>query len=27
VAIADGGVYRIFRDRGTDQWFVDAIVD
>jgi hypothetical protein len=27
VAAADGGVYRIFRDRDTDRWFVDAIVD
>jgi len=27
VAVADGGVYRIFRDRGTDAWFIDAIVD
>jgi protein ImuB len=27
VALADGGVYRIFRDRDTDGWFIDAIVD
>jgi hypothetical protein len=27
VALADGGVYRVFRDRDTDAWFVDAIVD
>ena len=27
VAVADGGVYRIFQDRDTDRWFVDAIVD
>ena len=26
-ALADGAVYRIFRDRETDAWFVDAIVD
>jgi protein ImuB len=27
VALSDGAVYRIFRDRDTDRWFVDAIVD
>ena len=27
VALADGAVYRIFRDRETDGWFIDAIVD
>ena len=27
VALTDGGVYRIFRDRETDGWFIDAIVD
>jgi hypothetical protein len=27
VALADGAVYRVFRDRDTDAWFVDAIVD
>jgi protein ImuB len=27
VALADGTVYRVFRDRDTDAWFVDAIVD
>jgi hypothetical protein len=27
VAVADGAVYRIFRDCDTDRWFVDAIVD
>jgi protein ImuB len=27
VALGDGGVYRIFRERDTDRWFVDAIVD
>jgi hypothetical protein len=27
VALSDGAVYRIFRDRGTEGWFIDAIVD
>jgi protein ImuB len=27
VALADGGVYRVFRDRVTDGWFIDGIVD
>ncbi len=27
VALADGAVYRIFRDRARDQWFIDAVVD
>jgi protein ImuB len=27
VALSDGGVYRIFRDRLRDAWFIDAIVD
>jgi protein ImuB len=27
VALSDGAVYRIFRDRDTERWFVDAIVD
>jgi nucleotidyltransferase/DNA polymerase involved in DNA repair len=27
VALSDGAVYRIFQDRATDRWFVDAIVD
>ncbi len=27
VALADGGVYRIFRDRSHDRWFVDGLVD
>ena len=27
VALTDGAVYRIFRDRETDGWFIDAIVD
>jgi protein ImuB len=27
VALSDGGVYRIFRDRETDAWFIDGIFD
>ena len=27
VALSDGGVYRIFRDRTRDRWFVEGIVD
>lgn len=27
VALADGAVYRIFRDRLTDAWFIDGVVD
>jgi protein ImuB len=27
VALADGAVYRIFRDRDTDGWFIEGIVD
>jgi hypothetical protein len=27
VALSDGGVYRIFRDRSADTWFIEAIVD
>jgi protein ImuB len=27
VALNDGAVYRIFQDRDTDAWFIDAIVD
>jgi hypothetical protein len=27
VALSDGAAYRIFRDRETDGWFIDAIVD
>jgi hypothetical protein len=27
VALADGAVYRVFRNRDTDGWFIDAIVD
>jgi protein ImuB len=27
VALSDGGLYRIFEDRGTGRWFVEAVVD
>jgi hypothetical protein len=27
VALSDGAVYRIVRDRETDMWFIDGIVD
>ena len=27
VALGDGAVYRIFRDRSTDGWFIDGVVD
>jgi len=27
VSLTDGAVYRVFRDRETDAWFIDAIVD
>jgi protein ImuB len=27
VGLSDGAVYRIFQDRDTDAWFIDAIVD
>jgi protein ImuB len=27
VAASDGAVYRVFRDRDTNRWFIDAIVD
>jgi protein ImuB len=27
VALGDGGMYRVFRDRETNQWFIDAVVD
>jgi len=27
VALADGAMYRIFRDEDTGGWFIDAIVD
>ena len=25
--LADGAVYRLFQDRATSAWFIDAIVD
>jgi protein ImuB len=27
VALSDGAVYRIFRDRERNQWFIDGVVD
>ena len=27
VALSDGAVYRIFQNRDTEAWFIDAIVD
>jgi protein ImuB len=27
VSLSDGAIYRLFRDRDTDGWFIDAIVD
>jgi len=27
VALGDGGLYRIFEDRDTGRWFVEAVVD
>jgi hypothetical protein len=27
VSLSDGGVYRIFRDRETDGWFIEGIFD
>jgi protein ImuB len=27
VSLSDGAVYRVFRDREADRWFIDAIVD
>ena len=27
VSLSDGAMYRIFQDRETDGWFIDAIVD
>ena len=27
VSLSDGAAYRIFRDRDTDGWFIDAIAD
>jgi protein ImuB len=27
VVLSDGGIYRIFRDRETDSWFIDGVFD
>jgi protein ImuB len=27
VNLSDGGVYRIYRDRERDRWFVDGVID
>jgi protein ImuB len=27
ISLSDGAVYRVFQDRDTDAWFIDAIVD
>jgi hypothetical protein len=27
VALGDGGVYRVYRDRRCNRWFIDGIVD
>jgi hypothetical protein len=27
VVLADGAVYRVFRDRETGGWFLDAVLD
>ncbi len=27
LALADGGVYRVYRDLNSAQWFVDGIYD
>ena len=27
VALHDGVVYSVFRDRDTDRWFIDAVID
>jgi hypothetical protein len=27
VALGDGAVYRVYRDRDRDRWFIDGIVD
>jgi protein ImuB len=27
LSLSDGAVYRVFRDRDADRWFIDAIVD
>jgi len=27
VALSDGGAYRVFRDRTSDAWFIEAVID
>ena len=27
VALSDGGTYRVFRDRTSDAWFIEAVID
>jgi hypothetical protein len=27
VSLSDGAVYRVYRDRDADRWFIDAIAD
>jgi hypothetical protein len=27
VSLSDGAVYRVFRNRETDGWFIDGVVD
>jgi hypothetical protein len=27
VTLSDGATYRVFRDRSTDAWFLEGIVD
>jgi hypothetical protein len=27
VSLSDGAVYRVFRDRDADRWFIDAVMD
>ena len=27
VTLSDGAAYRVFRDRGTDTWFLEGVVD
>jgi len=27
VTLTDGATYRVFRDRSTDAWFIEGIVD
>ena len=27
VTVTDGATYRVFRDRSTDAWFIEGVVD